>query len=44
VSDIGYAAALNIEDGENSGDPSDYVSTAELQQESNYSSQDQPSF
>jgi len=44
VSDHGYAAQLNIEDGGNDREFSDYVKPAELQQESYYSSQDQPSF
>ncbi|MGA2649147.1 MAG: phosphoribosyltransferase family protein [Terracidiphilus sp.] len=44
VSDHGYAAQLNIEDGGNDREFSDYVTPAELQQESYYSSQDQPSF
>ena len=44
VSDIGYATELNTEDSEVNGEVSNYVTTAALQQESNSSSQDQPSF
>ena len=44
VSDIGYVQELNIEDSENNREFSNYATTAELQQESNYSSHDQPSF
>jgi orotate phosphoribosyltransferase len=43
VSDIGYAAQLNTEDSETDGGFSS-IATTELQQERNYSSQDQPSF
>jgi len=44
LSDIGYVQELNIEDSENNREFSNYATTAELQQESNYSSHDQPSF
>jgi ComF family protein len=44
VSDIGYATELNTEDSEVNREFSNYVTTAALQQESNHSSQDQPSF
>jgi ComF family protein len=44
VTDHGYAAQLNIEGSEDNREISDYVTPAELQQESNYSSHDQPSF
>jgi ComF family protein len=44
VSDHGYAAQLNTEDSENNQGFSNVVTKAELQQERDYSSHDQPSF
>jgi ComF family protein len=44
VSDHGYAPQLNSEDSENNQGFPNYVTSEELQQESNYSSHDQPSF